>query len=212
MPPNALTKAQKSIQKFAEDIISSLPKVNNKTSKRKAFTPEQVLHHPDFVYPCPNPTIVHSDTAVDISKLDPEAFDLIGSKIILFGPDIFWHGLVRITCPLCGENAAPHGWCKTLRRVKGLSHTFFLVGRRYKCVDCKGGCSQLQLVAWQQACLQLASCLQALFATRLFELSVSVQQLCHTSRAWLCLPSCCLTSLQLNQDPPGFDSGVVPQC
>jgi hypothetical protein len=190
MPPNALTKAQKSIQKFAEDIISSLPKVNNKTSKRKAFTPEQVLQHPDFVYPCPNPTIVHSDTAVDISKLDPEAFDLIGSKIILFGPDIFWHGLVRITCPLCGENAAPHGWCKTLRRVKGLSHTFFLVGRRYKCVDCKGGCSQLQLVAWQRACLQLASYPQAL----LYEAVGSVSQLNSSAippgfrtlgRAWL---------------------------
>lgn len=132
----ALSKHQKFISKFAEDTIKSLPGLNNRTSKRKPLSPEQ---HPDFVYRCPNPTLVFSDAAVDISKLDPEAFALIGSMLILFGPDIYWPGLVRVSCPLCGEAASPHGWCKTLRRIKSLRTTYFLAGRRYKCKDCKGG-------------------------------------------------------------------------
>jgi len=127
------------IKEFAENLIKSLPKRNNKTGKRKAFDPDQRQQHPDFIYPCPNPTIAYDDAGVDIRQLDPEAFDLVGSKLILFGPDIFWGGLVEVRCPLCNEAAAPHGWCPTLRRVKALHHTYFLVGRRYKCVDCAGG-------------------------------------------------------------------------
>jgi hypothetical protein len=135
----ALSKAQKTITEFAENIIKSLPKLNNRTGKRKAFSRQQALQHPDFVYPCPNPTIVLDDAVIDISKLDPEAFDLVGSRLYLFGPDIFWNGLVVVRCPLCKQPAAPHGWCKTLRRVKALHHTYFLAGRRYKCKGCKGG-------------------------------------------------------------------------
>lgn len=135
-----LSNCQTAIKQFAEDKIRSLPKLNNRTSKRQPFSQLQVQQHPDFVYPCPNPTLVYKDAAIDISKLDPEAFDLIGSKLILFGPDIFWSGLVLVCCPLCGEAAAPHGWCKTLRRVKGLHTTYFLAGRRYKCVGCTGEC------------------------------------------------------------------------
>ena len=134
-----LSKCQKKIAELAQKLINSLPKINNKTRKRKAFDTDQRLLHSDFIYPCPNPTIVHGDAVGDVSKLDPEAFELMGSKLILFGPDIYWGGLVQIKCPLCNESAAPHGWCKTVRRVKGLHQTFLLVGRRYKCVGCRGG-------------------------------------------------------------------------
>lgn len=129
-----LTKLEKYIKDYIDRLLKLLPKLNNRTGKRPVLNKEQ---HPDFIYPVPNPTIVYGDSSsIDIRKLDPEAFDLIGSKIILFGPDIYWNGLVQVCCPLCKQPAASHGWCKTLRRVKTLHHTYYLVGRRYKCVNC----------------------------------------------------------------------------
>jgi hypothetical protein len=139
MPP-VLSKCQKKVKEYVEGILKKLPKINNKTGKAKLGSKQdgQLQHLADFIYPFRNPTIVRSNEAVNISTLDPEEFALAGSKIILLGPDIFWHGLVQVRCPLCSQVASPHGWCKTLRRVKGLHNTYFLVGRRYKCVGCKG--------------------------------------------------------------------------
>lgn len=130
-----LSKQQKEVRKFAEIKIKSLPKLNNRTSSRPAINQQQ---HPDFIYPLPNPTLVH-DKPLGIKSLDPECFELLGSKLVLFGPDIYWFGLVLVRCPLCNEPAAPHGWCKQIRRVFALHNTYFLAGRRFKCVDCKGG-------------------------------------------------------------------------
>lgn len=134
----ALSKHQKFISKFAEFRRYDQVTARSQQQDQQEETPKPGAA-PDFVYRCPNPTLVFSDAAVDISKLDPEAFALIGSMLILFGPDIYWPGLVRVSCPLCGEAASPHGWCKTLRRIKSLRTTYFLAGRRYKCKDCKGG-------------------------------------------------------------------------
>jgi hypothetical protein len=136
MPP-ALSGVQKKVKKFIQSQIKKLPKLNNRTGERmQCSNQEQQLS--DFIYLYPNPTIVRRSDAVNISNLDPEEFELLGSKVVLLGPDIFWPGLMQIRCPLCSEVAAPHGWSDTYRRVKGLYSTYFLAGRRYKCVGCKG--------------------------------------------------------------------------
>lgn len=134
--PPKLTKAEKSVKEFAEKKIKALPKINNKTSVRRKL---DLVQHPDFIYPLPNPTLVHGTAEIDIGKLDPNAFLLLGSQVVLWGPDIFWGKLVQVLCPLCKEPASPHGWCKEVRRVYGLHCTYFVAGRRYKCVGCKGG-------------------------------------------------------------------------
>jgi hypothetical protein len=131
-----LNKAEKSVKDFTEKLIKKLPKINNKTRNR---APLDKLQNPDFIYQLPNPTIQHGNAAPDITKLDANAFLLLGSQVVLFGPDIFWGKLVQIRCPLCKEPAAPHGWCKEVRRVCGLHCTYFVAGRRYKCVGCRGG-------------------------------------------------------------------------
>lgn len=138
MPP-ALSSVQKKVQGFVEDILKKLPKLNNRTGERKQCSKQgEQQQLADFIYPFPNPTVSRSNEAVNISKLEPADFELLGSKVVLLGPDIFWPNLVKIRCPLCSDVAAPHGWCKSYRRVKGLYNTYFLVGRRYKCVGCKG--------------------------------------------------------------------------
>lgn len=137
--PQALSSIQKKVKAWIKSVIKQLPKLNNQTGQRKQCTnQEQQQQLADFIYPFPNPTIVRSSDAVNISKLDPEEFELMGSKVVLLGPDVFWPGLVQIRCPLCSEVAAPNGWSDSYRRVKGLYNTYFLAGRRYKCVGCKG--------------------------------------------------------------------------
>jgi hypothetical protein len=137
---NALTKK---ISKIIEGIKELLPKLNTRTGKlstSKGKQHTQLNPLPDFIFPLDNPTIVRSNDPIDISKLDPYEFELIGSKLVFLGPDIFWNGLVQIKCPLCKKVAASHGWAPGFRRVKALHHTYFLVGRRYKCEKCAGEC------------------------------------------------------------------------
>jgi hypothetical protein len=82
-----LNKTEKSVKDLTEKLIKKLPKINNKTRKR---APLDKLQHPNFIYPLTNPTIQFGNAAPDITKLDPNAFSLLGSQVVLFGPDIFW--------------------------------------------------------------------------------------------------------------------------
>lgn len=140
MPPAAPAGdvASQTVQKYAQDYafakIKTLPKRNNRTGKLGDLDRNQ---HPDFIYPLPNPTI-HGLGAV--SRLDPTKFQGLGSYVVVFAPDIYWDRHVTVCCPLCNQPAKPHGWCNNVRRVVGIQHTYYVVGRRYRCQDCAGGC------------------------------------------------------------------------
>lgn len=140
VPGNSSRQPVRSVQQLAHEevkrIIGSLPKRNNRSGHFKsALNPQE---HPNFIYPLPNPTI-HSSNAV--GKLDPLQFQAMGAQLVVLAPDIYWDKLVTVRCPLCKEPANPHGWCPQLRRVCGLHHTYFVLGRRYSCRDCARECN-----------------------------------------------------------------------
>ena len=124
---------QRRVQAYAQGVIERFPKRNNKTGRLKdKLDPNQ---HPNFLYPMPNPTI-HASGGV--AQLDPLDFQGLGSFLVVFAPDMYWDQLVTVRCPLCEQKASPHGWCPQLRRVCGLQHTYFVIGRRYRCDGCTG--------------------------------------------------------------------------
>ena len=123
---------QRHVQQRANGVIKSLPKRNNKTRALGTLDQHQ---HPNFLYFLPNPTI---HTSGGVAQLDPLTFQGLGSFLVVFAPDIYWDKLVTVCCPLCKKQASPHGWCPQLRRVCGLQHTYFVIGRRYRCDGCTG--------------------------------------------------------------------------
>lgn len=150
MPPRPGDSTRKTLQNlvtsYAEKIKKQLPKRNNRTGLLKS--PLNQEQHPNFIYSLPNPTI-HGSKGGSVANLDPAVFQGLGAFLVVFAPDIFWAKLVGVKCPLCKGEAKPHGWCPQLRRVCGLDHTYFVLGRRYKCRGCPGeftACETLQLV------------------------------------------------------------------
>lgn len=125
------------VSKHAKRIIGSLPRINNRT--RRLTEPLDPQQHPNFVYQLPNPTIATFDPLKLRSReLKPEHFYGIHSSLVVFAPSIYWNGQFQVCCPCCKKPAQAQGWNNDVRRICGLMGTMYLVGTRYRCVDCPG--------------------------------------------------------------------------
>lgn len=122
---------------FCKEIISSLPTINRRTRKLdKQLDPQQ---HPNFIYQLPNPTIATFDPLkLRCQELKPEQFYGIHSSVVIFAPSVYWNGQFQVCCPCCKRPAQLHGWNNDIRRICGLLGTFYLIGARYRCINCPG--------------------------------------------------------------------------
>lgn len=94
---------------------------------------------PDFIKPAPNPTLLGADGD----------FSLAGCKAVFWDPVAFWGDAAKAacaTCVVCDEREEVHrdGPGK-IRKVCGLTDTYFIVAPKYRHKQCKGALLTLPL-------------------------------------------------------------------
>lgn len=137
-----------------ELIKADLPGLDTKGRLKHPLDPNK---HPSFIYRLPNPTTAAA--AFDplkkgLNNLKPEQFYGLNCQLIVWAPKTYFNHLgdaAAVRCPLCSKPAHLHGWGRHLRRICALNGTFFLVGTRYICKNCKG--EKLVMVCSQLVCL-----------------------------------------------------------
>lgn len=108
---------------------------------------------PDFVQRCPNPTLrwnssttkQDQDGGRQLELVNPELFKLWNCEVVYWAPHIFFD-VGMPNCPLCRSNSRVEtkGWERTsARRVVTPTHTIWVAGYRYVCVECPSKCYSL---------------------------------------------------------------------
>lgn len=105
------------------------------------------LMWPTFIKHGPNPTLQWQEctTAVNdgsrrVQLVNPEYFKLMNCEVIFWAPHIFFD-VPKPNCPVCCTNKHVEckGWQRDYaRRVATPTHTMWVVGFRYRCVECPG--------------------------------------------------------------------------
>jgi hypothetical protein len=118
--------------RWCKEAIQTLPSVNTRT-RTLVWTPQAKTDWPSILKCAPNPTIAWNRPQ-SLGTLQPEPF--YKSTVVFWAPHIFFNLAVQVLCPLCGREATTKGWQQHLRRVLGLSATYYVYGYRYQCCGC----------------------------------------------------------------------------